>query len=292
MGSIFSGHFSLATLPVYSRCANDLDLLSSHLISQQSSEASGVSFLTLLMGLIVVLSIEFQGSSDIFGRIWLLSLWFFFIPLALETRLSQGSLPDVTKQDLAGSADAILRVQRVFKLSTPELGNGLVRSRSAAPMTLGDLEYLGLRALEVRDYGLMVEWMEEALSRTSADDTETRARLLFYIARGHYFVRTYQNIKCCGFELHGIIRTLSSQPGCTPGWHNISTSMFYKFQLLESSLIKTAQTYIEYARQHVVQHTLQLYIIYHCRLATLIKRFRYYKIHWSWVSKGDIVTQL
>ena len=66
-------------------------------------------------------------------------------------------------------------------------------------MTLGDLEYLGLRALEVRDYGLMVEWMEEALSRTSADDTETRARLLFYIARGHYFVRTYQNIKCCEF---------------------------------------------------------------------------------------------
>ena len=94
----------------------------------------------------------------------------------------------MTERDYIGAARAILRVQRVYNLSCSDLANGDVYGRKAAPLTIADIEYIGMRALDLAEYDLMVYWFELALSLAPPNDHVTKSRLLHYLAQAHYHV--------------------------------------------------------------------------------------------------------
>ena len=103
--------------------------------------------------------------------------------------LGDGTIPEVTDDDLAGAADAILRLQQTYKLPTSEVVEGYIDGQEAEVLTLEELEHLGLRALGQKSHKLAIEYMKEAYKKAPSDDVETRCRLSFYVSRAHYFVR-------------------------------------------------------------------------------------------------------
>ena len=98
---------------------------------------------------------------------------------------------EVSESDLVGAANALLRLQRSYNLSS-ELAQGRVRGHQAAATTAAQMEYIGVQALLERDFGLAVFWFEQAVNATPDMNKKMKSRLLFFLGRSHYFVRTTQ----------------------------------------------------------------------------------------------------
>jgi prolyl 4-hydroxylase len=112
----------------------------------------------------------------------------YFIQNVTEGRVNNGvKYPD--EEDLDGAANALLRLQDTYKLSTKELSEGIVAGDTVGkPLTAQDCFEVGRAAYNGKDYYHTLQWMEEALEKlkTEKPPTKQESDILEYYAYALY----------------------------------------------------------------------------------------------------------
>uniref|UniRef100_A0AC34GXF4 Procollagen-proline 4-dioxygenase n=1 Tax=Panagrolaimus sp. ES5 TaxID=591445 RepID=A0AC34GXF4_9BILA len=112
----------------------------------------------------------------------------YFIQNVTQGRVNNGvKYPD--EEDLEGAANALLRLQDTYQLSTKELSKGIVAGDNVGkPLTAQDCFEVGRAAYNGKDYYHTLQWMEEALEKLKTEDPPTKQEsdILEYYAYALY----------------------------------------------------------------------------------------------------------
>ena len=91
--------------------------------------------------------------------------------------------------DANGAAAALLRLQRVYNLSTEDLAEGWVRDKHAQPLEGPDFYNLGNLATSQGDYGIAAQWLSKAISQEVQPTKEYHLKdAVHALARVHSYV--------------------------------------------------------------------------------------------------------
>ncbi|KRX64372.1 Prolyl 4-hydroxylase subunit alpha-2, partial [Trichinella sp. T9] len=94
-----------------------------------------------------------------------------------------------TEEDLTGAAEALLRLQDVYKLDTHELSSGRIKgAKQGLELDANGCFELGRVAYNQKDYYHVILWMQEALNRVEHENPPSvdQAEILEYLAYGMY----------------------------------------------------------------------------------------------------------
>ncbi|KRY72310.1 Prolyl 4-hydroxylase subunit alpha-2, partial [Trichinella pseudospiralis] len=94
-----------------------------------------------------------------------------------------------TEEDLTGAAEALLRLQDVYKLDTHELSSGRIKgAKQGLELDANGCFELGRVAYNQKDYYHVILWMQEALNRVEHENPPSvdEAEILEYLAFGMY----------------------------------------------------------------------------------------------------------
>ncbi|KRZ08257.1 Prolyl 4-hydroxylase subunit alpha-2 [Trichinella zimbabwensis] len=94
-----------------------------------------------------------------------------------------------TEEDLTGAAEALLRLQDVYKLDTHELSSGRIKgAKQGLELDANGCFELGRVAYNQKDYYHVILWMQEALNRVEHENPPSvdQAEILEYLAFGMY----------------------------------------------------------------------------------------------------------
>ena len=82
----------------------------------------------------------------------------------LQRDMARYSVELPTSSDLQGAAEAMIRLQETYELSTNDTANGTIRGVQASQsLASEDCYEIGRAAIDVRQHGLGVQWLEKAL---------------------------------------------------------------------------------------------------------------------------------
>ncbi len=96
----------------------------------------------------------------------------------------------LAESDITGALLAMLRLQRVYNLSTSDVAQGQVYHKKSDPLHPDDFYRLGQAAHRSGDYGLAFEWLHLALA--DPELTIYKPDVLLELAQVHYLVGDYE----------------------------------------------------------------------------------------------------
>jgi len=171
----------------------------------------------------------------------------------LKSSMERNGLPFLKSDDMTGVKAAILRLQRVYNLSSDDLARGDIHGEYAAPFTAEDMAELGRSAMNTGDYGLAVEWMEKAVGAVPLD--HAHSRWVLDLARATFFVGDTRN----AIKFANIAYNLAPDDKSIEGYLKS-----YKDQLLrdEADTTKNVPKYTQWRR---ITHPTKLHYEALCR---------------------------